>query len=494
MMATDLPLSTEHLEKVDALINEALETFNVPGAAVGIVVDDKIILQRGYGSRDLKQNLPVTENTLFSIGSCTKAFTCLILGQLVDEAKIAWDDPVLKYIPEFRLYDQELTSRVTIRDLVAHRTGIPRNDAIWFFMEFSRTDVLGLLKYFEPTYGLRKEFLYNNFMYSVAGIIIERITGQTWEEVVSSRIFVPLSMHHSKLAFEKTDSNFSLPYAEINGVLEQIPYHYAPCVWPGGGINSNVAEMIKWIQCQLSDGKILNENFIRKETLKEMHTIHIPFTSSHTSSRPGMLADNDEIYQLGYGLGWFIGKYRENHFVSHGGILDGYLSEVSLLPEQKIGLVVLTNSSSDGIYVASCIRNTIFDMLLRAEKTDWMQKNKEARNKAKQALQAIEEERVEDPKIHLQDYIGHYEHPAYGIVQVYIKENQLTAAYAGMTFVLKQKDVDVFKAAFFPQLLIFSISPYGDLSFCRNPSGNIHELHIPFEGFRAAKPIVFKKK
>lgn len=181
MSSSNLCLLMAHERKVDAIVTQALEEFHVPGAAIAVVAGDKIIHCQGYGMRDLENALPVTENTVFPIASNTKAFTSFLIGQLVEEGKLAWDDPVIKYLPEFRLHNHELSSQVTLRDLIAHRTGIPRHDVLWYVIrDLSEEDVLNALPHFSPVYKLREVFLYNNFMYVVAGIVINRVTKNTW--------------------------------------------------------------------------------------------------------------------------------------------------------------------------------------------------------------------------------------------------------------------------------------------------------------------------
>lgn len=477
----------QSFESLDAEIDETLKMFNVPGAAIGLVVDNQIVLLRGYGARNLAQGLPVTENTVFPIASCTKAFTAFILGQLVDEGKIQWDDPVIKHIPEFRLYDAELTSRVTIRDLAAHRTGLFRHDALWFFSKISRTDVMGLLQYLEPVHQLREKFEYNNLMYSIAGIVIERHTGQTWEEAVKARILMPLGMEDSNTTVDELQAgpDFSLPYAEIGGKITTIPFCVMLPVSPGGGINSNVGDMVKWIQIQLSGGTFSNRNYIHPKTLQETRTLQIPF--------PTAAIKNEEIIQSGYGLGWFIGSYRGHPLINHGGHIDGFYSEVALLPEEKCGIVILTNSSTDGGFFMTAVRNIIFDKLLGAADGGWMKKAQEQRKKVKLNLGAIEETKESPlPPAALEPYIGDYEHPAYGRVKIKIDGQRLTLTLRETIIPLIHISGDVFKGQI-PGLLNYAVNPTIILTFFKTPSGDMHELHIPFESFRGAKPVVFQR-
>ncbi len=277
------------LDDIDNIANSALQMFNVPGMAIGIVIDDQIILSRGYGFCNVSEKCLVTEHTLFPIASCTKAFTALALSQLVEEGKVALDDLVKNNIPEFCLMDQDTTNNLTIPDLLAHRTGIARHDPIWFYSDIPRSRVIGILKYFEPVCRLREEFQYNSFMYSIAGVVIERITGQSWEDVISTRLLDPLEMKDSNVSLKELQrsSDFSLPHAKIDGIVKNIPFRNTFSVESGGGINSNILDMTHWVRFQLSDGNFLNKNIVQAQTLKELHTMQMPFSSPPI--------DNEEI-------------------------------------------------------------------------------------------------------------------------------------------------------------------------------------------------------
>ncbi len=477
---------TNALNDLDSIVNNALDVFNVPGLAIGVVIDGKIVLSKGYGYRNLDQSLPVTENTLFAIGSCTKAFTTFMLGQLVDEGKINWDDPVITYIPEFRLMDQYTTHHITIRDLVAHRSGLARHDLVWFNPEFTRSDVIRSLQHLEPACNLREKFQYNNLLYTVAGILVEKVTGQTWEEALSSRVLIPLAMLNSNASFKESQKgeDYSLPYAVIAGEIKAIPFRSLTSVAPAGAINSSVSDMLNWIQLQLSNGTFIDKRFIRKETLQEMHTIQMPI---------GALALEEEVYGFGYGLGWCNGIYRGNYYLNHGGGVDGFISQVSLLPQQKIGVVVLSNSSSDGSYIVSSITNTIIDKLLDKADIDWVEKSKNMRDQVKKIQQdaPIDNNELNSMPAHkFEEYVGYYEHPAYGIVQVKLEDNRLMASYGDMTISLSHKCYDIFNGK--TDQALFGDKSTISFSFSNNTSGDICELLIPLD--QSVKPIVFKKK
>lgn len=466
-------------KEIDVIVNQALEEFHVPGIAVGIVIGDKTILCRGYGMRDLERNLPVTENTVFPIASNTKAFTSFLIGQLVEEGKVTWDDPVIKYIPEFRLYNEELSSQVTLRDLIAHRTGIPRHDVLWYLIrDMSEEDTLKALPYFPPVTKLRETFHYNNFMYVVAGRVICNVTGNAWEEEVFLRILKPLEMDHSGTSQLQEISNISQPYAEIGDKIQKLSFLYPCSTLAASAIHSSVSDMTKWVQIQLFDRN--HSDFIQEETLNEMHTIHMPFAAQSPLGLIHMPFSSSE--PSGYGLGWEIDTYKNRKHVHHGGTIEGFFSEVSLLPDEKIGLVILTNSSTDGRYAISYIEKKIFDLVLGIEDTACLEKIREQRYKEKLATHVCL----------LQKYEGDYTHPAYGIMQISIEYDSLVATLGKMRVHLKQKEEGVFEAKF-PALLTYGVDPLVEFSFFSNSLGEVDELRVPFEHFRSAPPIIFRK-
>ncbi|MBS0622813.1 MAG: serine hydrolase [Verrucomicrobia bacterium] len=467
------PPSLAGLEEV---VQEALTTFNVPGMAIGVVADGKVILSRGYGLRDLIQKLPVTENTLFPIASCTKAFTAFLLGQLVDQGQVAWDDPVIAHLPEFRLADEETTRSLTLRDLVAHRTGLPQHDAIWFCRDMSKAEVLPCLQHLEPVCKVGEKWHYNNFMYLIAGLVIEKVTGHSWEERLHSHLLSPLEMSYSNASVEHLEqsADFSLPYAEINGVLQELSFHALDPVNPGGAINSNVLDMVKWVQLQLSEGAGL----VSAKTLQEMHALQMPL-APETRDMMG-------VSPSGYGLGWFLGSYQGYDVVRHGGMIDGFNSEIAFIPSKNIGLVLLSNSSTDGAYAIARVRNEILDRLLDTSDAS-----------AKVALQKIhtsshqttppESTNLKRP---LQDYVGRYEHPAYGTVEIYLNDHQLIASYGRSTIPLEHRENDTFHGQM-RELLIFGVHHLTDFAFFSDASEQIHQVGIAFEP--AAKATVFNK-
>ena len=481
----------DRIQEIDAVVNQALERFQVPGAAIGIVFDGKVVLTKGYGMRDQKRALPVTENTIFAIGSCTKGFTSFVLGQLVDEGVICWDDPVIKYIPEFRLKSLHTTKHITIRDLACHRSGYPRHEFLWLFNQnLTRADFVNRLQFLDPAYDLRERFEYSNVMYAVLGHLIEKVTGQTWEDAIKTRIFIPVGMDHSNLSVldSQMSPDFSLPYTEKDGVIHTLAFRNIFYMGPAGAINASVSDMAKWIQMQLSDGFFSGTSVIKKETLQQMHTLQ-----SASPQYP-----NDTTYSLGYGLGWGIGMHKGHYLVRHGGGIDGFISEVSLLLQDKIGIVVLSNSSEGGAHLIYSVSNTLCDMLLGTQKENWIDKANEERSLMQAAVQKKQNEQTkqhEEIKQHetmpshpLKDYAGTYEHSGYGTINILVDNKHLKAAYGNVSMPMKHRYYDIFTGSV--NDLVFDET--WNFSFVTDSTGAIRELHIPFEPSIA--PIVFKRK
>jgi CubicO group peptidase (beta-lactamase class C family) len=470
--------SHEKLAGLDGIINHALATFNVPGGAVGIVVNGQVVLCQGFGVRDRENNVPVTENTLFAIGSCTKAFTTFVIGQLVDEGRLSWDDPVIKYLPELRLKDEYATLRLTMRDLVTHRSGLPRHDFLWYNSDFSREEILNRLQHLEFSSEFREKFQYNNVMYGVAGLVIEKVTGQTWENELQTRIFAPLRMGHSNFSVEDSQANddFAQPHMEKEDRMEKVPFRKITNVGPAGSINSTASDMVKWLQLQLSGGSVAENALIKKTTLQEMHTMQMAIPAYPTET----------FHTFGYGLGWMIGMYDGHYCVSHGGGIDGFISHVALLPEEGIGVVVLSNSSPNGYGFVASMTNAVLDRLVGAKDEDWVAKWKEKWSQLK-AAQIKEAANQASSSLSVCDlYIGNYAHPAYGMLKLSEKEGHLLAEYNQIGYNLRHSNHDVFTAAF-NEYENHQLS----FQFFRSVSGEISEVRIPFEP--AVEPIVFKK-
>jgi CubicO group peptidase (beta-lactamase class C family) len=470
----------------DELVEKALKDFEVPGLALAIVVDGKVVLEKGYGVRDLDKKTPVTDKTLFAIGSSTKAFTTFVMGQLVDEGKLDWDKPVTGFLPDFRLYDRVTTELITPRDLVTHRSGLPRHDALWYNAKLSRREMVYRLRFLEPNETLRAKFQYNNAMFLTAGYLVEQITGKTWEDNVRERIFGPLGMTRSNFSVldsQKSD-DYAQPHSERKDKLQTIPFREITNVGPAGAINSCVDDMSRWLLLHLNDGKFGDKALIAPTTLADIHSPHM--TTGDTIERP-------EISQSSYGLGWFVDTYRGHHRVHHGGAIDGFLAMVMLLPEDHIGVVALINR--DGVNLPELVARSALDRLLKLEPIDWMgdalskrAKGKELEKEAKAKKQTVRKTGTK-PAHKLEEYAGRYEHPGYGTLLVALKDGRLEMTYNDIAAPLEHWHYEVFNVVEGATDPVFENTK---LLFQTDVKGNVASVAVPFEPQVA--DIVFKKR
>ncbi|HEY0385993.1 MAG TPA: serine hydrolase domain-containing protein, partial [Pyrinomonadaceae bacterium] len=301
--------ATARLKEIDEYANRVMRDWHVPGFAMAIVKDDRVIFAKGYGVRELGKSAPVDEHTLFAIASNTKAFTAAALATLVDEGKIRWDDPATKYLPGFQLYDPYVTREMTVRDLISHRSGLATfgGDLLWYDTTYNRDEILRRIRYLKPTSSFRSKYGYQNIMFLAAGQIVAAVTGKSWDDYVRERFLVPLGMTTtttSVTAFKSTD-NVASPHNELDGKLRVVRYSNVDGVGPAAGLNSNVAEMAEWLRLQLGRGKYGGRQFFSTAVSREMwspQTI-VPISEAGEKFNPSRHFNT-------YGLGWFVSDYR----------------------------------------------------------------------------------------------------------------------------------------------------------------------------------------
>src|SRR5215813_12394898 len=331
------------IDRFVAYAANALKEWNVPGMAIAVVKDDKILLAQGFGVKKLGEPAPVDDRTLFAIGSCTKAFTAAALGMLVDEGKLKWDDPVTKFLPWFQMYDPYVTREMTVRDLLSHRSGLQTfvGAFIWYHSTYDRNEVIRRVRFLKPTSSFRSRFGYQNIMFPAAGQVVQAIAGKSWDEFVKDRIFSPLEMQdsNSSILALKPGDDFAAPHNERDGKLRVIAYCTADNIAPAGAINSSVRDLAQWIRLQLGHGTYQGKQLLSSAASREMW-------SAQTTIPVGEQAERQGTHFQAYGLGWFLSDYHGRKLISHGGGLDGMISQVGLMPEEHIGIVVLTNSES----------------------------------------------------------------------------------------------------------------------------------------------------
>jgi CubicO group peptidase (beta-lactamase class C family) len=470
-----------NLNGFDGVVEQVMKEWKAPGIAVAIVKDGKIVFAQGYGYRDVQRQLKVTPDTLFAIGSCSKAFTAAALGLLVDEKKLEWDKPVRTYLPELMLHDEYATAHIRPRDLVSHQSGLPRHDLVWYGSPLTRKDLFARLRYLEPSAPLHAKYQYNNLMFMTAGVLVERLAGTTWEEFVRQRIFAPLGMKNSNFSVNAMQqaADSSLPYGEEKGEVKAIPFRNIDEIGPAGSINSSVNEMTNWLLLQMNKGKVGDKQIISERSLLETQTPQIV---------SGGNLERDESFYVSYAMGWGVYVYRGHHIIRHSGGIDGFTSNVTVLPKDKIGIVVLTNSSSPA---SGLIANVAVDRLLGLSEVPHVQRAKEAEAKGKEAAakaRAEEEaKRKKDtkPTLALSEYVGQYVHPAYQTLTITRDGETLKGDLHGLKFTLKHYHYDVFLGA-------DGIVNETKVAFQMNKAGELDRVAILLEP--NVKEIVFTRK
>ncbi|MCK4823678.1 serine hydrolase, partial [bacterium] len=455
------------------------------------IKNGQVILCEGYGARNTAENLPVTPETLFPIASCTKAFTAMSVALLVDEGKLDWDKPVREYLPTFKLQDKFASEHMTPRDLLTHRSGLPRHDMMWYGTNYDRQEIFNRLNSLEPSRSFRYEFQYQNIMYMVAGLLAGEMVGTSWEEFIQTRIFDQLDMKYSNLSTEVTQKsrNFATPYLYRDGQLKDIPFFEADgekdAVGPAGNIISCVRDMAKWLQLQTNGGKLGEQQFISEANLEQMHTPHIFVDDPQARNRFG--------YEFtSYGLGWGMRSHKGEVLVQHGGALDGFASYASLMPRHNLGIVVLSNGDAYYNPIPNLVTNTIYDRLLELEQTDWNELVKpfydelvEAEKQSKE--KSSSERKTEAPTSHpIESYLGNYEHPGYGKVTIEQVDDQLQMIINDkLTLPLEHYHYGIFEAYF--EKIDFLVK----LSFSSDLKGNISQVAIQMEPM--VKDIIFNR-
>lgn len=456
-----------------------------PGLAFGIVKDGKVLLAEGFGYRDLDKKLPVTANTLFAIGSSSKAFTAACLAILADRGQLEWDKPVINYLPDFKLYDDFATREMTPTDLTCHRSGLPRHDLMWYGSPFSRKEIYERLRYLPPNKSLRTTWQYNNLMFMTAGYLTERISGTSWEDFVKTNIFKPLGMNNSN--FSVKDMAASKDAATGYRTKDRkenirLDYRNIDAIGPAGSINSNINDMLLWVKLHLNEGRAGDNQIISAAEIAHLHTPQMLMDASGN-------AQNPELNDPSYALGWFVYRHKGLQVVQHGGNIDGFSALVYMVPEKNFGLVILTNQ--DGAGVPTLLARYATDMVLNLEPTDWYartygegdKKDEEQKEDKKPEPKRIAGTR---PSHSLEAYAGEYEHPGYGIVEILQDGSQnLRMKFNSFNLPLEHWHYDVFRAN--DETLDISMM----LNFQTDQNGAVYQLTSAMDPL--SEDMVFKK-
>ena len=480
------------LTGLDSAFARVLKTNKAAGFAVAVIDKNKVIYSKGFGYSDYENKTPVTPNTVFAIGSCTKAFTASLLGLLNKDGKVDFDKTVRTYLPELNFYNNDLNNTVTLRDMMCHRTGLPRHDMSWYFFTTSNRDSLvQRIQYLEPSAPLRQRWQYNNFMFMLQGVVAEKITGKSWEEKIKERIFKPLGMSRSSVSYEdwmKT-ADIAVGYTVRNdSLIDKLDYYKINGMAPAGSIASSVNDMSKWVITWISGGKYNGVEILPAGYAAEAISSQMVINGAlPTSEQP-------DVYFATYGFGWFLSSYRGHYRVEHGGNIDGFSASTSFFPTDSIGIVVLCNQ--DGSTVPSIVRNLVADKLLGLKYVDWTTKVLQEKEKGRQAAKEAEKTKVKDTTAHypathpLADYTGSFENRGYGKIQLQIVHDPLMSVRTFRPVYYQHKTYDIFN------LVVknkhgFDTSDVTPARFEMDNGGKVNQLVIELES--GVKPIVFER-
>lgn len=482
----------KRLAGIDTCINRILKEWSAAGVTVAVVEKNKVILAKGFGFKDYENKLPVTENTLFAIGSCTKAFTSSLLAFPMKDGKLDLDKPVTQYLPELRFIDDELNNHVTARDMMSHRTGLPRHDFAWYGASTRRDSLVYNIRYFEKTAPLRRLWQYNNFMFLTQGVLAEKLSGKSWETLVKEQLFTPLNMTASNTSMNDhvKAADHSFGYTEKEGKVLKMKFMNIDAMGPAGSINSNAKDMANWVMMWVNGGK-----FNGKEILSASY--YNQAISSQMIIGAGLpTKEQPDVFFSNYGLAWFLANYRGHYRVEHGGNIDGFSSSTSFFPTDSIGIFVSVNQN--GSPIPGIIRNTIADRLLGLKYKDWHRTQKNAVDKAKEAakekLKADSTQRKPGtrPTHAVTDYTGTFTNEGYGTLKIEWRKDSLVGKFNGLNFKIKHYHFNYFN--FIPHDEELGTAEEDDAmkgQFNINIKGEIESLSLPLQA--GVKDIVFKK-
>jgi CubicO group peptidase (beta-lactamase class C family) len=470
----------------DAYVTQALATWKVPGASIAIVRNDSVIYAKGYGVRQVGSSQPVDERTIFAIGSSSKAFTAAAVAMLADEKKLSLDGKASLYFPGFQLADPYASRELTVRDLLSHRSGLARGELVWYGSGYDRDEIVRRVRFLQPTWSFRSQFGYQNIMYITAGQIVARVGNTTWDDFVRDRIFTPLGMASSTTSIRQIagQPNLASPHADVEGQIRSLEWRNIDNAGPAGSINSSAVDMARWVRLQLGRGSFAGKRLISERMVDEMHTPHtvIPIDT-------GARRHNPYTHLQAYGLGWFLQDYRGRFVVQHGGNIDGMTALVGMMPEEKMGIVILTNMNGTGMPTA--LMQRAFDHQLGVTPEDWSAKSfartEAARARAREAQRKAEAARVPNtkPSLPLAKYAGTYADSLLGEIVVRDSSGTLVLSFGpNWHGTLEHWHFDTFRTRFGTPVL-GSIP----VQFRLGPAGTVDEVMIDLAG-----PATFRRR
>jgi len=474
---------------LDRYIDSFMKDWNIAGMALGIVYKDQLIYAKGYGYRDLKNGLTVDTKTIFPIASNTKLFTSTAACMLAEEGKLNLDKPVRNFMPLLNFNNDELNAKVTLRDMLSHRTGLPRYDGIWVASPYTRKETIDKVVHMNPQLGFREGYIYNNMMFAAAGAVMETVTGMSWEEIIRKRMFQPLQMNASCFTNEEMtkSGNFSYAYYEpdsTNKLLNVTFVAQSDALGPAGTIKSNIEDMSHWMIAQLNGGKYKGQQTIPESAIRQ-------------TLIPNNIADKegkwDELSNSLYGLGRVIQTYKGYKIATHTGSIDGYHSNLTFIPSENIAVFLVHNSVAAGS-VRPVMAFPIIDRLLNLSTTNWSEryrkdyvKSKADSKKSKDSINATQVKNTL-PSHALKDYTGKYSNPIYSDVMIEMQNDTLV-----LTFRNQRSSLHHFHYDQFVTNEEMNGKPDFSISFLTNSKGEIDRFSMRPFGDPIAEFVKSKK-
>lgn len=461
----------------DNLVKKAMARWAVPGLAIAAIKDGKIVHLKAYGLAVPEAQLPATTETMFAIGSITKSFTSTLMVMLADEGMLDLDRPITGYLPDFEFMNKNMTASITARDLLSHRTGMPRHDVLWYAGAFGRDEMVRRVRFLKPTKHPREAFQYNNLMFMVAGHMAGRVTKTTWEEQVRRRLLKPLGMESTRISFLHFLSSGAPAIGYFGRGVMRVPIspRNTDPIGPAASVYSTIEDMARYLRFHMNNGVVRGARLISAERMAELRTPHIDVR------RQGRWL---ELGDVAYGLGFYVSSYRSRRTVYHTGFIDGYGGLLSFMPEHKAGVVILSNLSGHNP-VPKILANLLYDRLLDIEPVPWLdryivrdearglivatteqKKAKEEKLAEKQMLGGEEDESELDlwtlppapeparrrppapkPFRPATAYEGTYDHPGYGPIQIWAEGSLLLGRFHYKVFPMERVKDDLWRAA-----------------------------------------------
>lgn len=471
------------LNGLDTMIQRILNEWHVPGISVAVVEKNKVLLTKGFGYKDYAQKKTVTEHTQFAIGSCTKAFTAALVGFAIQEKGIDLDIPIHTYFPELQFLDPGLTSQVTLRDMLCHRTGLPRHDFSWYSgSAISRDSLVHQLRFLEASAPLRQDFQYNNYMYMAIGNLLEKLYGKSWETLIEEKLFSALDMKQSSTGLVGDKGDFSYGYVYKNGAIQPVDFltNDMKGIAPAGGISSTAKDMAQWLLMWTNQGRIAGKEIISSSFYQQ--AISSQMIASPNLPSPMMT----DYYFFNYGLGWYLANYRGHYGVGHGGNINGFSSFLVFLPTDSIGIYVSANQNNSS--VPRIITNLIIDRMIAAGFRDWNALLKSPAMKKEATAQ--KNSNIIPPSHSLSVYQGTYKNKGYGTITIQSGDGVLQGSFNRWKLKIRHLNYNHF--IFSVDAPVFDESEALEGEFKVAADGSIIELSLPFED--RVKPIVFRKE